>query len=32
MGPEAKAKALEAAAQVIATEVHSGAANQAHVT
>ena len=32
MGPEAKAKALEAAAQVIATEVHSGAANQVHVT
>ncbi|ODU56334.1 MAG: FMN-dependent NADH-azoreductase [Comamonadaceae bacterium SCN 68-20] len=32
MGPEAKAKALEAAAQVIATEVHSGAANQARVT
>ena len=32
MGPEAKAKALEAAAQVIATEVHGGAANQAHVT
>ncbi len=32
MGPEAKAKALEAAAQVIATEVRGGAANQAHVT
>ena len=32
MGPEAKAKALEAAAQMIATEVHSGAAKQAHVT
>lgn len=32
MGPEAKAKALEAAAQVITTEVHGGAANQERVT